>query len=357
LREPLAQLDTVMGSLAHGPETVRRLTEAYTPGSTWTHAFAEMVQILFADHGLLVVDPTHPALRRAAGPVHARAHAEAAAIASAAGSWSADLEAAGFVAPIHIRPGAPLSFVHPDGPSGPRFRVAPHPDGWQLVGTDRVLPDLGGVAFTTSAMLRPILQDRLLPTAAYVGGPGEIAYFAQLAPVYAAFDLPLPLVVPRPRFVVRDPACDRVLERWGWGLARLSEPRETLLADLAPTEVSLDRWGEARNQLLDALTTTEPAARELSKGLGKSVAKTRRTVSRAVDRLIARYRTALGRDNATSVQRLDRLQAWYTPAGAPQERALSLPTLTARSGWNRLVPTLLAAIRPFDGGLREVPLP
>ncbi|MEO0603513.1 MAG: bacillithiol biosynthesis BshC, partial [Myxococcota bacterium] len=133
--EPLAQLDILMRPLAHGPDTVRRLTEAYAPGTTWTEAFARLVHDLFADHGLLVVDPTHPELRRAAAPVHARAHADADAIASAAGRWAAELQSAGFVAPIHVRPGAPLSFVHPEGPAGPRFRVAPHPDGWQLVGT------------------------------------------------------------------------------------------------------------------------------------------------------------------------------------------------------------------------------
>ncbi len=353
----LDELDAILRPLAHGPETLDRLTRAYRPGATWTHAFAELVEALFADHGLLVVDPSHPALRRAAAPVHEHARAHAEPIAAAAATWAAELEAAGFVAPIHVRPGAPLSFVHPDGPTGPRYRFEPADLGWRLVGTDRVLTDLASGAYTTSAMLRPILQDRLLPTAAYVGGPGEIAYFAQLRPVYDAFDLPMPLVVPRPRFVVRDPACDRILAAWGWRLDRLSEPREQLLSALAPPEAAFDTWLDAREQLLDALEAAEPPARELSKGLGRSVAKTRRTVTRAVDRLIDRYRRALARDNDIVVQRLDRLRAWYTPAGAPQERALSLPTLTARSGWDRLVPALLDAIVPFDGTLREVPLP
>ena len=49
----------------------------------------------------------------------------------------------------------------------------------------------------TTALLRPLLQDTLLPTAAYLGGPGEIAYFSQLPPVYAALDVPMPLIVPR----------------------------------------------------------------------------------------------------------------------------------------------------------------
>jgi len=353
IEDALAALDEAIRPLAHGPATLARLREAYAPRTTWTDAFTAIVQALFAEHGLLVVDPTHPALRRAAAPLHARAVDDAATIAQRAADRIAALEEAGFVAPIHVRPGAPLSFVHPDGPEGPRYRV----DGAsRLVGPDRPV-DLAHGAFTTSAMLRPILQDRLLPTAAYVGGPGEIAYFAQLPPVYDAFDLSMPMIVPRPRFVVRDPACDRILDEWGWDLERLAEPRRDLLRALAPAPVAFEGWREARDRLLDALAASRPAARELSKGLGKSVDKTRRTVTRAVDRLIARYERALARDDETTLARLDRLGAWYRPADQPQERALSLPTLAARSGWERLVPAVIDAIAPFDGRLREMGLP
>ena len=130
-----------------------------------------------------------------------------------------------------------------------------------------------------------------------------------------------------------------------------------LLAELASAEVTFEPWLAARDQLLGALAASEPDAQDVSRGLGKSVAKTRHTITRAIDRLMNRYQRAVGRSNADAVRRLDRLRAWYAPAGAPQERALSLPTLTARCPRQRLVPALLDAIVPFDGTLREIGLP
>src|SRR5439155_1167303 len=69
--------------------------------------------------------------------------------------------------------------------------------------------------FSTSALLRPIVQDTLLPTVAYVGGPSEVAYFAQLGPLYRAFDRTPPLVVPRARFRITDGRTRRLLDRLG----------------------------------------------------------------------------------------------------------------------------------------------
>ncbi|MEN0060727.1 MAG: bacillithiol biosynthesis cysteine-adding enzyme BshC [Myxococcota bacterium] len=357
--QAIEQLDRAIRELPHGPTTITRIRKAYAPDQTWTGAFAELMQDLFAPHGLLIVDPRDLRVQQAARPLHEQAVTEAATLAQRARQWSEGLNAAGFVAPIHVRPGAPLSFFHPEGPDGPRYRLEPGPtDDWSLVGTDRTVKDLSTGAFSTSAMLRPILQDRLLPTAAYLGGPGEIAYFAQLPPVYAHFDLPMPLVVPRPRFVIRDPACDRILENWGWSLDRLALPRDELLADLVSVEEGpFEAWQSACNALVDALDRSAPEAKARSKGLGKSVAKTQATVTRAVERLIARYRRALARDNAIAMRRLNRLCDWYVPAGAPQERAQSLPTLVARSGWERVVPALIEAIEPWNGTLRSLALP
>ena len=71
--------------------------------------------------------------------------------------------------------------------------------------------------FSTSALLRPLLQDYLLPTVAYVAGPGEINYWAQLAPIYDGLgrSLPLqqPLLVPRARFRCLDESSRALLAK------------------------------------------------------------------------------------------------------------------------------------------------
>src|SRR5260370_33630267 len=90
----------------------------------------------------------------------------------------------------------------------PRCRLEPGGAGWTLVAREQsvsseellALLETEPMRFSSSALLRPLLQDTLLPTAAYVAGPGEINYFAQLEPLYADFKLPVPMIAPHARF-------------------------------------------------------------------------------------------------------------------------------------------------------------
>ena len=67
--------------------------------------------------------------------------------------------------------------------------------------------------FSPNVLLRPIVQDTLFPTVAYVAGPNELAYLGQLKPVYAHFGVPMPLMVPRASATLLDSAGVRFLGR------------------------------------------------------------------------------------------------------------------------------------------------
>src|SRR5690606_7788927 len=93
--------------------------------------------------------------------------------------------------------------------------------------------------FSPGVALRPLVQDRLFPTAAYVGGPGETAYFAQLKPVYDLFGVPMPVVYPRASLTLVPDKVARILDRYGLGVADLASPsgegqEETLAAPPRP---------------------------------------------------------------------------------------------------------------------------
>lgn len=357
----LASLDGVIGDLHHGPAHLALLRRHYRPGAGWGEAFAGVLAELLDE--LVIVDPRDPALAAAAASVHRRALEGAELISRALLRRCGELEAAGFAPAVHVRDGAPLSFFHPEGPAGPRYRLDPAAGGFAEVGGERIhaRADLlarleeAPLSFSTSALLRPILQDTLLPTAAYVGGPGEIAYFAQLAPLYRAFDLPMPLVVPRARFRVLEGRTRRLLERLGLQPDDAARPEAELLARcgagaglpeaeavaqalLAPFAAELDRLRAAAGAL----------------PLDRSFARTRRSVERAVERFVARYARERVRSDERLVADVRRLANLLAPAGVPQEREHGLAWYAARYGGPGFVRAILDAVVPFDGTLREL---
>jgi hypothetical protein len=177
--------------------------------------------------------------------------------------------------------------------------------------------------FSASALLRPILQDSLLPTAAYVGGPGEVAYCAQLAPLYEEYGLPMPLIVPRASFRLLDHGAHRALTRLRLNAADLSQPEDELLARVRGTPPLGDAATVARTLLASFERTLDhmsPALAETGPGVAGAADKTRATVSTAVARLAAKYERAWWHRDEEVIAQIRRLKHLLQPHGEPQER-------------------------------------
>lgn len=369
----LSLLDTLreeLGRNPHADEHLALLAAAYRPDATLASAFADVLSTLFADEGLVVIDPREPSIAPFAAPVHRRAVIEAAAISSTLQARSAALLAADFSEQVYVRPGSPLSFFSPDGEEGERYRLDPtsHHGSWALVGRD------GGTVtttellrcleqeprrFTTSALLRPLLQDTLLPTAAYVGGPGEVAYFAQLSPLYEHFGLPMPLVVPRGRFRVLDDRTRNLLEKLGLTPDDANRPTEALLQQLSEAgDNDYEAPASVEARLL-ALVTPElgrfgEQVKDLDPSLAKAATRAEDAVKEAIGKLTTKYGRVLARRDEVTVERVERLRSLLAPGGAPQERVYSLPYFASRFGGREFVRMVLDATVPFSGDLVDL---
>lgn len=359
----LGVVATLLGSGPAATAHVERLRRHYRAGAAWSEAFAGLLGELFAPEGLVVIDPRDPTLAAATASIHARAIDDAPRIADALLARCEELAREGRPAPVHVRGGAPLSFFHPDGARGPRVRLEPAGGGGFVeVGRERVhdrralLAELhrDPLSFSTSALLRPVLQDTLLPTAAYIGGPAEVAYLAQLPPLYHAFDRTPPLVVERAHFRIVDERARRVLARLGVTADQLehcSEP--TLLARLRGPAIR-----DAASALFGPFASAHDAlAAQLgdqSAAVTRALAKTRASVERSVRRFAAKLERISAYQDAELVGAVRRARAWLAPDGEQQERRLGLPCFAARLGDRNVVERVLAHARPFDPALQEL---
>lgn len=368
VEEVLAKLGDALTGRPHAEEHLACLARHYRPGVGWGQAFAGVLATLFAEEGLVLLDPRDPALAPLAAPVHRHALTEAVPIARALIERALSLESSGSRATVHVREDAPLSFFHPDGPEGPRCRLAPAGGGFVEVGRQhaRTLDELLGVldhspaSFSTSALLRPILQDTWLPTAAYVGGPAEVAYFAQLAPLYAAFELPMPVVVPRAQLRLIDPATRRALSRRGLTPAAVCRPFDEVMASAragAPGEPG----GEAITQRLvfgvdRVLAEVAPLLREAGERGERSLEKTRRSLARSAGKLGRNYDRARMLLDLELVDDVRRAQARLLPCGMPQERFFGLASFAALYGQRAFVERVLALAAPLRTGIEDLDL-
>jgi bacillithiol biosynthesis cysteine-adding enzyme BshC len=358
-------------SLPHAREHVELLTRAYQPGRTWWEAFATVLMDLFADHGLLVLNPRDPRLAPHAAPVHARALREAAPVTHHLIERAHALEAAGFAGQVHVRAGSPLSFYSPQGVNGPRYRLesARETGRWSLVqggaqtfSNQELLAHLERepLCFSTSALLRPLLQDHWFPTAAYVGGPAEMAYFAQLQPLYAAWEVPMPMALPRARFRIWNARTQAALRTLNMTADQACLPQDKLAALLVERQAArgFEPPAQLEARLLGAATSLLPEVLQqltrVDATLAKQVTRTRETITKSVGRLAGRYARALAQQNQVDVERLERIRAWALPDGVPQERVFGVPHMAALWGGRALANRLVEAVDPFSGALQEL---
>ena len=360
----LATLARVLAPLPHGAEVCALLGRHYVAGRSPGAAFAGVLAELFATEGLVLLDPRTPAMAALAAPVLRFALEEEEAIGALLEERCATLARRGFTEQVQTRK-ASLAFFHPSGAAGPRFRPDRDGDGFRTplgwVSRAELRERLAAdpLSFSTSALLRPLVQDSLLPTAAYLGGPAECTYFAQLPQVYARAGLELPMIAPRARFRVVDPWTAALLDRLGLQPEDTDLPFHALAARLHAWPPWMD--GSLRDRLLGPierqLDSAEPQAVALDPALARAVEKTRAHVARGVDRLISRLQRAALVKSGLGTGALDALTQVTTalrPAGLFQERVHGFWGIAAEVGPRALVSALVSAAASLSPELRTV---
>jgi bacillithiol biosynthesis cysteine-adding enzyme BshC len=216
--QPLAAsaAQTLEGSSAG--EVARALCESYAPGETYGSAFGKLMARLLAGKGIIFIDPLDARLHRLAATVYSQAARESDLLRDALLVRSKELEAAGYHAQVKVTHETTLLFTSVAGRREPlRSRNGGFIAGDAELSRDQLAAAVEKTpeAFSPSALLRPVVQDTLLPTAAYVGGPAEIAYMAQAQVVYQRILGRMPAILPRVSFTVIEPSIARFLAQYG----------------------------------------------------------------------------------------------------------------------------------------------
>jgi bacillithiol biosynthesis cysteine-adding enzyme BshC len=339
-------LDDVGAALPAGPfseHLLDAMRAAWRPGARWRDAFARTLRVLLPDAPLVFVSADDPRLKRIAAPLLAEEASGWMLTHEAHSTRSSEVEAAGFEVQVPPRPvhiflmteGARLAL----DPAGPEDAAG----GVVARATGRAIPaaELAELAagrpedLSPDVVLRPLMQDYIFPTAAYVAGPGEAAYFAQLGTVYERFGVRMPIVAPRASMTLVEPAIRRALGALGLEVGDLADDPAALLTRIAvrsqapgfESELSAAE-AAAEAALSDAAAAASAVDPSLAAAGAAAMARTRR----ALDTLRTKAERVARRRAADDAARLERIRAALRPAGVPQERVHSALGLYARYG-------------------------
>ncbi|MDO8503034.1 MAG: bacillithiol biosynthesis cysteine-adding enzyme BshC [Gemmatimonadaceae bacterium] len=318
----LARLAAAAGS-APNPGILEVVRRAYTPEHTIGSAYVELLRAVLEPLGVAVLDASHPAVREAAFPLLRRAVSSAEQIEGALTERARALKAAGHSAQVKLVKGRTLVFA---GVSGKRDRI-------RMREIESALEHGKPGTFGPNVLLRPIVERSILPTVGYIGGPAEIAYFAQVTAVARALEVPPPLVLPRWSGLVVEPRIERILERYSLAVDDFRDPHavESRIAkeSLPPGLVARIRQLEQSvDQSVEELTRAEGAdlvAPSVLEGL-------RRGVLHRIERLERRFAASVKRKGNEALRDAAIARGALFPLGTPQERALNIVPLLARHG-------------------------
>ena len=199
------------------------------------------------------------------------------------------------------------------------------------MGTWRDRLETSPARFSPNVASRPVLESWLLPVAATVLGPGEIAYWSQLPPLFEALEVPIPSVQPRTAWTLIEPRIRRILDRTGVSARELAEGAEPAVARLT-REARPENLERALRQLRErtesGLEEVEQVVGEQVPGLRAAVGKTRRGMLGAAAELSRQVDRETRRRLDVRLGQVRRAADNLFPGKRPQERTLSpLPFL------------------------------
>ena len=277
-------------------EVTTWLRESYRPGETLGSGFARLFARLFADWGVILLDPADGEFHRIARPLFHSAIERAPELDQALLARGKELENVGYHQQVKVTAASTLLFEvnngarivvrrKANGSNGGEFQI-----GEEKLSKRQLLERIEQAPenFNPNVLLRPVVQDFLLPTLAYIGGAAEVAYFAQVAVVYEKLAGRVTPVLPRFSATLLEPKAERVLTRYQLGLTDIfqgpDKVREMIATRSLPPDLQT-RFSAARADVVRSMSALHDSIDKLDSTLTRAAERAQKRMTYQVERL------------------------------------------------------------------------
>lgn len=319
----IEELNNKKGDLPHAEELIEIFRTAYKQENL-TAATRYLVHALFEEENLICLDGDDVALKQLFVPVMLEeiTSQESAGIVS---KKSDELIAKGYHAQVHPRA---VNLFYLSGPG--RFRIVQDEGGAFVTDQYEKVWDKDSIVkemqeyperFSPNVVMRPLYQETILPNLAYIGGPGEIAYWMQLVNLFPHYKVPLPVLMPRTSMIMIDAPTEKRMEKLNFSVEDIFRDAYDLEKDFlmqhAGDEISLEEFKKSGetffSQLLEKVLQADP-------GLNAQVMAEQKKLYNFLENLEVKLRRSEKQKHEQSIKQIHALKEKLFPQNNPQER-------------------------------------
>lgn len=354
-------IDNLFNSIPHTEFTdeVKSLViNAYQKGETYSTAFGKLLTRFFADFGLIILSPLDKELKKLSAPILHKAIEKSGEIASALIQRSAELKKENYQPQVLVTEDYyPFFFQNENGErqalrknlQNERIKVQNSKAEYEqaelmeavLHSPERLSPN---------ALMRPVVQDFLLPTLAYFGGAAEIAYFAQNSVIYEILNRPVTPIRHRASFTVVERKHLRTMEKYQLKFSNLFEGQEKVSAEIVEKFLNKEMatvFDEVETSIAKELDRLNSHLSAVEATLAQNLTNRRRKILWHINALRNKYHRAEISNNEIVHRRIENLFTALLPNNALQERTINALTFLNLCGDN-FIDWIYEAIEPDE---------
>ena len=325
----------------------RKLDDCYKPGKTIGEAFGRLVLDLFKDYGLILAGSAEPSIKQHLSSVLTQSVQAVDEQFKLLESKTDDLISNGYHAQVHLQH-SNLFWIDENGN---RLKLSyknstSSADGNETSWSSKELIDeieKNPDRFSPNVFLRPILQNELLPSFAYIGGPGEISYHAQMKDFFREFNQSMPVIVPRFSVTLMESGIDRIFEKLPFDISDYNERIEDLesrfieQSDSPDIEAVFDQW---KSHVDEVSADPIEEIKNIDLTLEGSSEKAKATFFTELDKLKGKVYRSVKDQEKTQLNRIRKIKTNIFPNGNLQEREVAFIYFMNKYGlgiWDQLL--------------------
>ncbi len=334
-------------------KSIDAIIQAYSAGNSLSTSLAELLRHFLGGEGLLVLDAHDPRIKQFSVEFLLRFFRDSEEIEHALLKRAQLLESHQLPVKVPVRVGYPLPFVEF---GGKRERIrkineSTFQSSQGEISADQLYAALrhSPMRLTTSALARPLFQDFLLPTAAYIGGAAEVAYWAQLSGVYELLGVDMPLVIPRAQFALCTERQQTMMKELKLSISDLARSDEDLVLSRATSSEHPDALFKRTEDAIE--TEMARLAKDISgiqvPAVSEGIERTTGSMLSNLSKLKTRYARAITERDSIFLARVNKLRASLLPGGQDQERVICATQLLAQEN-DGLLKEIICQLTPFE---------